>query len=119
MDFEIGIVGVGLARQQGLDLAGLCFAAHRTDRGFRLRHDTLVAFFLTKLDQADIVFQRLGETLDRRDAILETLAFAHQLLRFQRFVPEACVLGANIEVFKPLYGLIPVKDASSAGLSPA
>ena len=99
--------------------AGLGLALHRAYRGFGLCHDTFVAFFLAKLYQAYIVFERLGETLDRCDAIFETLAFTHQLLRFQRFVPEAGVLGADIEVFKPLYGLIPVKDASSAGLSPA
>ena len=78
-----------------------------------------VALFLAEFDQADIVFQRLGQAFDRRDAVFEALALAHQLLRFQRVVPEAGILGAHIQVFKPLYGLIPVKDASSAGLSPA
>ncbi len=89
MDFEIAVVGVGLARKQRLDLAGLCFAAHRADRRFRLGDHALIALFLAKLDQADIVFQRLGEAFDRGDAFLEALALTHQLLRLQRLVPEA------------------------------
>ena len=78
-----------------------------------------VALFLAELDQPDIVVERLRQAFDRRDAVLEPLAFAHQLLRFRRVVPEVGVLGAHVQVVKPLYGLIPVKDASSAGLWPA
>ena len=61
MYFEIGVVGIGLARQQRLDLAGLDFAGQRADRRLRLGDDALVALFLAEFDQSDIVFQSLRQ----------------------------------------------------------
>ena len=80
---------------------------------------TLVALFLAELDQADIVVERACQALDGADIVLEPLAFAHQLLRFGGVVPEGGILRPHVQVIKPLYRLIPVKDASSAGLWPA
>ncbi len=116
VDFEIGVVGVGLAREHGLDLARLDLARQRADRGLGLVDDRLVALFLAELDQADIVFERLRDALHGLDAVLEALALPHQFLGFLRVVPEGGVLGAHVQVIKSLQRLIPVKDASSAGL---
>ena len=52
----------------------------------------------------------------RLDAVFQRLALPHQLLGFLRVVPEGGVLGAHVQVIEPLQRLIPVKDASSAGL---
>ena len=65
VDFEIGVVGVGLARQQRLDLARLDLAGQRADRGLGLGDDRLVALFLAEFDQVDIVVERLREASHR------------------------------------------------------
>jgi hypothetical protein len=119
VDFEISVVAVGFAGKQRLDLPGLHLAAHGAQCVFCLGNDAFVTFFLTEFDEADIVCQSLRQTFDRADSLFERLALTHQLLRFDGVVPEAGIFGKNIEVFKPFQGLIPVKDASSAGLSPA
>ena len=49
VDFEIGVVGVGLAREHRLDLARPDLARQRADRGLGLLDDRLVAFFLAEL----------------------------------------------------------------------
>jgi hypothetical protein len=80
----------------------------------------MVALFLAKLDQLDDCrSSACVEALDGLDAVFQALALAHQLLRFLRIVPEVGVLGAHVQVIKSLQRLIPVKDASSAGLWPA
>jgi hypothetical protein len=71
------------------------------------------------IDQLDIVGQRLLDLAHAIDAVVERLALAHQLLRFLRIVPERRIFGAVVQVIKTLYGLIPVKDASSARQRPA
>ena len=119
VDFEIGIVAVGFARKHRLDLARLHLARHRADRRLGFVDNRLVAFLLAELDQADIVLERLGDAADTLDAVFQRLALPHQFLGFLRVVPEGGVLGAHVQVIKPLQRLIPVKDASSAGLCPA
>ena len=65
VDFEIGVVGVGLARQHRLDLARLHLACIERIAASASSMTACVALFLAELDQADIVFQRLGQALDR------------------------------------------------------
>jgi hypothetical protein len=43
------------------------------------------------------------------------LALAHQLLRSLRIVPQRGVFGLGVQFVQAAIGLIPVKDASSAG----
>jgi hypothetical protein len=119
MHLDIGVVGVGFARQHGFDLARLDLTGQRTDRRVGFLDDALVALLLAEFDQVDIVFQRLAEASERLDAVIEPLALAHHLLGFLRVVPEGRVLGAHVKVVQSFQGLIPVKDASSAGLWPA
>ena len=120
VDFEIGVVGVGLAREHRLDLARLDLARQRADRSLGFGDDAGVALFLAELDQADIVVERLRQALDRRGCRhrgsgARASASALPGGSFQR----RGILRAHVQVFEPFYGLIPVKDASSAGLSPA
>lgn len=115
MDFKVGIVAVGLAREHRFDLALADFRGHRLDCRFGIDNDRLVALGLAHLYQLDIVCQRLFELADAVDAIVERLPLAHQFLGLGRVVPERRVLGAIVQVVEALDGLIPVKDASSAG----
>ena len=55
MDFEIGVVGVGLAGKQRFDLAAIDVGTQLLQRVLRLADDLAVAFLLAELDQADIV----------------------------------------------------------------
>jgi hypothetical protein len=47
------------------------------------------------------------------------LALAHHALRALSVVPEVGVFGGGVQFFETFLGSIPVKDASSAGRSPA
>src|SRR5690606_10488770 len=101
------------------DLASPDLAGQRADRRLGLGNDGGVAFFLAEFDKADIVLERLAEPLHRTDPVIEALALAHQLLGLLRIVPERRIFRPHVQVIKSLQRLIPVKDASSAGLWPA
>ena len=98
VDFEIGVVGVGLARKQRLDLSGLDLAGERTDRGFGFGDDAGIALLFAEFDKTDIVFKRLAEPLDGIDAVIQPLTLAHQFLGFLRVVPEGGVFGAVVQI---------------------
>jgi hypothetical protein len=74
---------------------------------------------ISELDQLDIFLEICLIGAHGRDAVVELLAFPHQLLRFLRVVPQRGIFGLVIEPVQAPYSLIPVKDASSAGLRPA
>lgn len=115
MDFEISIVAIGFAGEHGFHLATRGLGLQGLQRVFGFLDDALVAFFLAKLDQLDIVVELLFELFDAVDAVIELLAFAHQLLRFGSVIPEVRILCLVVQPVQPSYRLVPVKDASSAG----
>jgi hypothetical protein len=119
MYFQIGVVGIGLARQHRLDLAPVRLDQHRLQRLLGVLNDLLVAFHLAEFDEIDVFLQLRLELSDAGNAVVELLALAHQLLRFLRVVPQIRVFGLVIEPVQSSYRLVPVKDASSAGLRPA
>ncbi len=119
MHFEIGIVAVGLARKHGFHLTAVRLAPQRLQRVLGVLDDLVVAFHLAEFDQLDIVFKLLLERLDAIDAVIQLLALAHQFLRFGGIVPEGRILCLVIQPVQSSYRLVPVKDASSAGLWPA
>ena len=88
VDFEIGVVVVGFAREQGLDLPRPDLAGQRADGGFGLATMSASPSSSPSLDQAEIVVKRLAQALDGADAVVERLALAHQFLRLLRVVPE-------------------------------
>ncbi|OAE40853.1 hypothetical protein A7J42_11715 [Brucella intermedia] len=57
--------------------------------------------------------------IDAIDAVFQLLALAHQLLGFLGIIPECGIFSFLVEIAETFYRLIPVKDASSAGLWPA
>jgi hypothetical protein len=114
MDLEIGVVRIGLARQQRLDLAPLRLVGDCLQRLLGVGDEARVVLGLGELDQADIVVQVLVEAADRLQHVLEAGALAHQLLRARRIVPEAGLLGGLVQFLESGSRDIPVKDASSA-----
>ncbi len=119
MHFQIGVVAVGLAGQHGFHLAPCCFRAQGLERRFSILDDIRIALFLAELDELDAVAHLGFQRAHAADGVVEVLALAHQLLRFAGIVPKRRVFRLVVQPVQSSYRLIPVKDASSAGLWPA
>ncbi len=88
MNFDIGVIGVGLAGQQRLDLAGMGLLPKLLQRGLGLGDDALVALLLAEGCQGDMVIELAGNALEAAERRLELLALAHQALGAAGVVPE-------------------------------
>ena len=110
----IGVVAVGLAREQGLDLLAPRLLGELAQRRLALLDGGLVVLRLAQLDQRDGVVEVALEPLVAGDRPLQRLALAHDLLRRLRVVPEVGVLGALVQLGQAGGRAIPVKDASAA-----
>jgi hypothetical protein len=95
---EIGVVGVGLAREQALELALAGFLAQALERRLGLREDRLVALGLRKLDQAQRVLELTLDLAIALDAALQPRALAQQRLRRRGLLPEVRVLDEGVEL---------------------
>ena len=114
MHFEIAVIGVGLARQQALDLAPLRLLAQPVERRLGVGDDRLVALGLAELDQLDRVVDLALDAAIAVDRLFEPGALAQQLLRRGRVVPQLRVLGLGVQLGETPVRGVPVKDASSA-----
>ena len=81
VNLDISVVGIGLAGQQGLDLAAPGFRL----QGFQLvepfRRGNLILFCLGELDERDRVQKFIFKMFERTKPILESSALAHYFLR--------------------------------------
>ena len=114
MDFDIGVVGVGLARQQRLELAALALRLQRLQRARPSALGRRVALGLAEFDQRRRVVEVALNLGERAQPVLEHRALAHQLLRGFGIVPEVGVFGFGVEFGEPARRGLDVKDASSA-----
>jgi hypothetical protein len=114
MDFEVAIVGVGLARQQALDLAFARFFAQLFEVLFGFRDDPRVALGIAELDQLDRVIDLALDPTVAVDRAIEAGALAQQRLRRGRVVPQLWVFRLGVQLRQVPVGRLPVKDASSA-----
>ena len=119
MNFEIGLIGVGLAGKQRLKLAtgGLGFQA--LERRFGFIDDALILLGLAELDHADVIGQLGLHSADRVELIIERVALLHHALSAGRVVPQIGIFSLSVQLGKPRLGLVEVKDASSAVRSTA
>jgi hypothetical protein len=115
MNFDIGIVAVGFARKQRLNLQATGLGGQVLKRGDALFGHLLIAFGLAKLDEFAGVGEVGAHGVHAIDRVVELLALAHQALGFLRVVPEARVFGQRVQFIQAFEGSIPVKDASLAG----
>ena len=97
MDFEIGVVGVGFARQQRLELPPFAFDLQRLQRRDPLGLGRCVALRLAKFDQGYGVVQVALHFGERAQPILQRRPLAHEGLRGLGVVPEAGVLGFCVQ----------------------
>ena len=114
MDFEIAVIGVGLARQQALEFPTCGLGAQFFEARLGFGDDGGVILGFAQLNQ----FERIGDLpLDAaiaRYRLVEPGAFTQQLLRAIGIVPETRVLDFGVQFGEAAGRGIPVKDASSA-----
>ena len=115
MDFEIAVVGVGLARQEALDLAPLRLLVQGLRAASRRRRRSPDRPRPRRVRSA-----RPHSSTSRSmrlialDGLFEPVALAQYLLRLGRIVPELRVLGLVVQLGETPVRDVPVKDASSA-----
>ena len=119
MNLDIGVVGIGLAGEERLDLPLVGLGLDLADRSLGFLDDLGVLLLLAHGDEFDIVLQRLVQAVHRADGGVQELAFAHELLRFGRIVPDGRIFRLVVQQVEAFERFLPVKDASSAGLWPA
>jgi hypothetical protein len=115
MDLEIAVIGIGLARKQALELALGDLDAQLLEVGLGLGDDTLIALGVTELDETELVVELALDPAIAIDGIVELVALAQRCLRGFGLVPELRVLGLGVQLLQAACGVVPVKDASSAG----
>ena len=98
MHLDVGVVGVGLAREQALELALAGLLAEPLQRPLGLSEDRLVVLGLRELDQAQRVLELALDLAIALDTALETRALAQQTLRRRGLIPELRVLDEGIEL---------------------
>ena len=119
MDFEIAVVGVGLAGQQRFQLAPRHFHLQALERGFRLGDGFVVLLGFAQLDHGELVGEFLLDAADGIEPIVERVALAHHALAARRVVPESGILGFFVQLGEAARRGIDVKDASSAAAATA
>jgi hypothetical protein len=88
MNFEVGVIAVGFARQQRFDLLACDFGSELLERRLGLGDDIRIALLLAHLDELEIVGELGFEPLQSIYRIVEMLPLAHQLLRFLGVIPD-------------------------------
>ena len=114
MHFEITVIGVGLARQQALDLAALRLLVQRPQQLLGVGDDRLVALGLAEFDQLDGLGHVALDAAVALNGLFQPCALAQYLLRLGGVVPEFGVLGPVVQLGQTPVREVPVKDASSA-----
>ena len=113
VDLDIGVVGVGLTRQQRLEPRLARLLARLAERPFGVGDHRLVLLGLGHLDQAGAVVDRGAQPLDGGDRGLEAGALLHHRLGLLLVVPQRRILGARVQLGETDDRAIVVKDASS------
>ena len=119
IDFDIGVVVIGLAAQQRRHLVALGLLRQQFQRGGAFDRHRLVALGLRHLDQFGGVGKIGLDTARRRDRFVQSSPLGHHRLRRLGIVPKLGVLDAVVQFIETAKGTIPVKETSSAGQAPA
>ena len=114
MHLEEAVIGVGLARQQRLELAPRHLRPELSQRCLGLGHGVAVVLGLAELDHGELVVELLLDASDGAELILERGALLHHALGALLVVPEGGILRLPVELRQPRTRLVEVKDASSA-----
>jgi len=98
MNFDISVVGIGLAGEQRLDLPALRFGFQRLQKcdAFLLGRRVILGF--AELDQSQRVLELALEARQRPEPLLKLGALAHYFLRGLSIVPEVRVFGFGVQL---------------------
>src|SRR4029079_8801315 len=111
---DVGVVAVGLARQQRLHLLAARLLGEFAQAALALLDGSLVALGFAQLDQGEGIVELALQPLVAVDCPVHRLALAHHLLRRLRITPEVWILGALVQLRQTVGRVVPVKDASAA-----
>ena len=100
MDFHKGVVGVSLARQQGLDLAGLGFRLEALQDLHALLLGGFIALRLAQFHESGGVIKLALKTAQGAKALLKLRALAHDLLRGFGVIPKIGVFDLGVQFGK-------------------
>jgi hypothetical protein len=119
MDFQIAVIAVGLAGQHGFQPHLLGAFGQRQNGILRIRHHAGIVLGLSHFDELGSVMEFIGQPGDRAQRAVQLLrsriSFCAAAGSFQR----RGVFSLGVQFVQAAVGLIPVKDASSAGQWPA
>src|SRR6185369_8434409 len=98
MDLEIAIIGVGLSREQALELPLGDLDAQRLESHLRFGDDRGGAFRLAELDEAKLVVELALYPAIAIDGAVELVALAQHCLRESGFVPQLGVFRLGVQL---------------------
>src|SRR5262245_35232502 len=81
MNLDIGVITVGLAREQRLYFPGVGFLPQTVKHLLGFGDDVLVPFLLAELDERDLIVELADNAVKRAERAFDPLALAHQALR--------------------------------------
>lgn len=111
---DIGVVGIGFARQQRLELAPRGLRLEAPERVLGFRHDLGVFLGLAELDHGELVVEVALDARDRVELVVERVALLHHALCAGGVVPEIGIFRLLVQLGEAGLRLVEVKDASSA-----
>jgi hypothetical protein len=114
MNLEIAVIGIGLARQQALELASGRFGPQPLERRLGLGDNRVLALALAQLNQLVRLVDLALDPPVAADGLVEPGALAQQFLGCLRVGPEVRVFRLRVQFGKAPGRGVPVKDASSA-----
>lgn len=114
MHFNIGVIAVRLARQQGFNLHAFCLGGQRRKRRFAFGHHIIIALGLAKFDEFDMFVHLVFKPLTGLDGVFQPRAFLHFGLRCLWVIPQLRVFSELIQRVQLFKRVVPVKDASAA-----
>jgi hypothetical protein len=95
---QIGVIGVGFAREQALELSLTGLLAQPLQRRLGLGQDRLVPLGLREFDQSQRILELALDPTITLDPPLEARALAQQRLRRRGLLPEVRVLDEGVEL---------------------
>ena len=119
MNFEITVVGVGFARQQGFEFAPRHLRLQALEGGLGLGEGLVVLLGLAQLDHGELVVEIALDAADSVETILKRVALAHHALAAALVAPQAGVFGLFVQLSEAARRGVDVKDASSAAAATA
>src|SRR5262245_35638844 len=114
MNLDIGVIAVGLAREQRLHFPGVSLLPQAVKRLLSFRDDVRVPLLLAEFDERNLIVELSDNAVKRAERAFDPLALTHQALGAAAVVPEIRGLGLAIELSQSQPRAIGVKDASGA-----